>query len=347
MSSKNSLEQWHRQTIPDIFPQTYLDVAKDHGLDVDDLIKRSKIDIDKLNAKQNRLTMYDLEMLAFEIIQRIGVNGLGLDIGWRMPPTAFGTVGYALLCSPTLKDAINVCEKYWLMIGKGMIFNVYDEKKHCVVELSPRKEAPELFHNIMIESALTSFQRGFEILLGDDARGAEIWFPFPEPEYSNKITEVFGESVYFDMPSGQYRVPIELLDHTVAMSNATGFELAIAQCEQELIKLGLNELSLVQQVQALLTLDETGYPDLENVAERLNLTPRTLRRHLSSEGTTYTDILNTCCRRDAIHLLANRGLSIQAIAEMLGYTDPANFTRAFKQWTGISPSHYRKTRLNL
>ena len=87
-----------------------------------------------------------------------------------------------------------------------------------------------------------------------------------------------------------------------------------------------------------------GYPSLEDISQRLNMTTRTLRRKLDEEGTNFKVLLEEAKRRDAIQLLDDRNLEIQRVATLLGYQDPANFTRAFRQWTGQTPSQYRDTR---
>ncbi len=80
------------------------------------------------------------------------------------------------------------------------------------------------------------------------------------------------------------------------------------------------------------------------MARRLGMAPRTLRRHLKQEGTRYSTMLDAARRRDALRLLDNPSLPANRIAELLGYEDPANFTRAFRRWTGQSPSQYRRAR---
>jgi len=93
-----------------------------------------------------------------------------------------------------------------------------------------------------------------------------------------------------------------------------------------------------------LVLGDHGYPSLEAVAERLNMSTRTLRRRLQDQGPGFMDLLHAARRRDALSLLTRPALEVAQIAQMLGYADPANFTRAFRQWTGLTPSAWRTSR---
>ena len=74
----------------------------------------------------------------------------------------------------------------------------------------------------------------------------------------------------------------------------------------------------------------------------LDYTPRTLRRHLAGQHTSFTEILKKWRRNSAITLLRNKDLTVKDISLRLGYTDPSNFERAFKCWTGHTPGSYRE-----
>ena len=76
-------------------------------------------------------------------------------------------------------------------------------------------------------------------------------------------------------------------------------------------------------------------------AARLHITPRTFRRRLQEQGSGYRLLLEEARRRDSCRLLAQPEPDIRRISELLGYADPANFTRAFRQWTGCTPSEWR------
>ena len=82
-------------------------------------------------------------------------------------------------------------------------------------------------------------------------------------------------------------------------------------------------------------------PSLNTVAQHLHLTTATLHRHLNSEGTSFQRILNDVRCDTAIDKLRFQKLSVAEVAEQLGFAEPRSFSRAFKQWTGASPSEYQ------
>lgn len=84
-----------------------------------------------------------------------------------------------------------------------------------------------------------------------------------------------------------------------------------------------------------------GFPDFTHIASQLCVSPQTLRRKLQHEGTSYQQIKDVLRRDLAIDKLVHENLSVAEIGQLLGFVEPASFTRAFKQWTGISPAEYR------
>jgi AraC-like DNA-binding protein len=97
--------------------------------------------------------------------------------------------------------------------------------------------------------------------------------------------------------------------------------------------------SLRQVIEILLT---DGYPQIEAAAETLNLSVRTLQRRLAGEDLTYSRLVEQARFDAATHALKRAGVSVTDIAFDLGYSDPANFGRAFRRWAGISPQMYRR-----
>ena len=87
-------------------------------------------------------------------------------------------------------------------------------------------------------------------------------------------------------------------------------------------------------------------PSLQEAAARFRLSERGLRRQLSASGVTYIELTQQCHRSMAEHLLARRDLSIQQVADRLGFASVASFHRAFRRWTGLTPVTWRDAPLS-
>ena len=86
--------------------------------------------------------------------------------------------------------------------------------------------------------------------------------------------------------------------------------------------------------------DAGGFPTLPDVAAELDVHPRTLRRQLAEEGTSFRALLNETRSTIAVDLLCSVGLTVEEVSKRLGYTDTSTFRHAFKRWYGVSPSAY-------
>ena len=103
--------------------------------------------------------------------------------------------------------------------------------------------------------------------------------------------------------------------------------------------------SLEAQIERVFLKNSHGrptFPKAEALAEQLRISPLTLYRRLLQEGTSYQKIKDNIRREIAIDKLVNKQLSVDEVSELVGFEEPRSFTRAFKQWTGLSPRNYCK-----
>jgi AraC-like DNA-binding protein len=100
--------------------------------------------------------------------------------------------------------------------------------------------------------------------------------------------------------------------------------------------------ALIECIRELLAEQAPLYPGLDRLAAQCCIAPRTLKRRLSSSGLGYQDLLDQLRATHAMRLLAQPELSVERIAEQVGYSSAANFYRAFRRWTGSSPGAFRE-----
>jgi len=99
--------------------------------------------------------------------------------------------------------------------------------------------------------------------------------------------------------------------------------------------------NVVQQVIREVTETLEDSPGIEDIANRLSMSSRTLRRRLAEFDVSYQEILQDVRRQIAIAYLRDTQMTIDDIAARVGFAESANFRQAFKRWTGNPPSHYR------
>jgi AraC-like DNA-binding protein len=120
----------------------------------------------------------------------------------------------------------------------------------------------------------------------------------------------------------------ELARHNEAVLDRTLEQLSVLTWERKVR--GAIELQLPE-----------GEPSAERIAQNLHLSLRSLQRHLADEGCSYDLLLNQCRQNLALQHMLDAGSSLSEIAYLLGFADTSSFSRAFKRWTGMTPSQYR------
>ncbi len=335
---------WWEQFVPVVIPLTYLQIARERQLDLAEVLRVAGLPADFVQ-RPHELALYQVHALVEAMLRLGGDYGLGLDMGWRLPPTAFGSFGQALLCSYCLRDALRLCQRYWHLVAQGTVLDIREIEGYYHAQVAPVAPLPAMQHQILMETTLSSVYRGFQVLAPEVVGRLEISFDYPEPAHGARILQ-FIPSARFSQKQGQLRFPAEILDVLLPMHHPAALAMALQQCERE-HALSHHQLPRVlAAVRSYLLFHGAGYPDMEQVSAALHMSCRSLRRHLRAEGSSFKQLLDEARQRDAMHLLADRRLTLSQIAGLLGYQDPANFTRAFRQWTGMTPQHYRLGQLD-
>jgi AraC-like DNA-binding protein len=117
----------------------------------------------------------------------------------------------------------------------------------------------------------------------------------------------------------------------------------VQTCEQlcrDLLAQRRQRSGLAGRIRQRLLRSDDAFPGLEQIADELGLTSRTLRRRLASEGTTYRHLLDECRELLAEQLLGQLRLSVEEVAARLGYAEASSFIIAFRRWKGVTPRRF-------
>lgn len=151
---------------------------------------------------------------------------------------------------------------------------------------------------------------------------------------------VLAGRLFFDAPMSYLHVPVNALNEVCRFSDPLAYRLAVAELRRTLDEQS-GATSFSKKVRRLL--DEDPDSEVASGSQTNSVSTSTLKRRLAEEGTTFRELRQSCLRESAMMLLITRSMSASQIATELGYGDLANFSHAFKRWTGRSPSEYRRS----
>jgi AraC-like DNA-binding protein len=189
-------------------------------------------------------------------------------------------------------------------------------------------------------------QHYIETLTGEPGSDAEFRLAIPEPENRAEYTDALHGRLSFGATANEVDIPHRWLD-----SPSPYYHLELWRQAQVTLSQALKEQADTEgtpfkhHVTGLLRASEPPLPDLGDVAFKLNVSQRTLNRRLRAENTSFRQLKSQALARWAKQYLRETEHSVEAIAEELGYTDTANFRRAFRKSEGCSPIEYRHRRL--
>lgn len=324
------------------YPRLLMQLVTERGHDAERLLQGIGLSMTQLESEAARVSAVQYAAIALAAMNECADEGLGYALAMRTPPTAYGPLGIAMMSSDTLGEALVLALKYLPLLQAGTPFDIsQDGLFSCVRPYLPVQMLPLPLRRYFAEAQMGGIVRSATRLMGiAHVKECELWFEHPEPPYFSQYASELPTTQH-DAPYTQLRFPLALLQHKLPLADRVACAQALAQCDQEITLLTAGKDNLAARVRELLHVRSGHCPAAEDIATQLNMSVRTFKRRLSEQGTSFRLLLEEAQRLSAIELLRQRHLTLERIAQELGYSDPANFTRAFKRWTGMTPSAFR------
>lgn len=338
-----------KTSIPISYAHLLLEIMAEKGFSAAEILSQSKIPSILLHQLDARITPIQWSKLAWVSLNLSKDSGLGYEYGLKLRLTAHGSMGFALMSSPTLKQAIELTSQFFNMRLKDYRINCYEENHLSIIEfqqthpvVSQYPEQGEKLRRFFYECLMIGIVQTAQTLAEHDFSEVELHVDWPEPPYHQNFLHQL-PIITFNTEQNHIRYPSTILNLPTKMADSMAYQQALAQCEAEQLRFSETIQDIGLKVKTELKLiPQKGYPSLDTVAERLHTSNRTLRRKLDEAGYSYLRILDEVRYEEAKSLLLNSNMEIQEIAIYLGYLQPANFARAFKKWCGISPKKFRE-----
>jgi AraC-like DNA-binding protein len=263
---------------------------------------------------------------------------IAVRVGLGLHPTSYGIAGLALLSSASLRHALQVVAEYGALLCLKVRVNL---------ELSGGEARLVLDNCFALTPGLLQLCLQLEVaklctLLRDlsGCRVSRIELASP-PELRRQLEALLGAPVLCGTDTSYVSFDSAVLDAPLPQADTTTHQGCLRSCD-ELISSLHRCHEIRRRVRGMVLSAGGTVPTLSQVASRLFVSTRTLRRRLEDAQTSYQEIVADTRRDLAVRYLIQTSLSTEAIAEILGYSETANFRQAFKRWTGESPQQYRR-----
>lgn len=323
------------------FVQTLVRAMEQSDIDARQAMLDAGMNPELLQLPQLRVTPEQFSRLILLAWQRMDDEFLGL--GSR--PCRYGVFSLmarqAINCK-SLKSALYHITRFYNLIADALTLSLEVHGEDAYFDM--RLTAPEQdMDHALCELLMMLWHRFPSWLIGQKIQLKEIWFTYPEPEHSSEYRLIYPCLIRYNQPVNRLVLDRKYLQAPVVQTKQT--LLAYLQSSPlNWFKRQAYYPVFTRKVVRCLEKDE-GFVSLnmEQIAAELNVTSRTLRRKLTEEKTSFQQLKDGIRRDAAIHYLSQPGIPVAEISRRLGFSEPAAFTRAFKQWTGVPPAVYRQS----
>lgn len=322
---------------------TVYDALLDRGHSPADILKGVDLRAQDVHSPDARISLSQV-MTAYRNAIRLSNDPLlAFRIGVTVHISIYGMYGYAILCSPDIRTAVDFALRYHVLSTPTAMFDLTEEEGELaawtIEPISHMLDDPALYRFV------TEMQIGVHISLMRDIIGPafvpqEIHLKYAKEAGFSLGSGEAGCKVYHDRQANKIVFPSKWLDAKTTFNNRTTYSHVVNICDKLVADLAL-QTGIAGQIRKILLRDIANPRAFSSIARDLGLNERSLRRTLEQQGSSFREIRDELRVRLALEYLHRTSLTNDDIAIALGFSDGTAFRRAFQRWTGKSPNHVR------
>jgi AraC-like DNA-binding protein len=277
-------------------------------------------------------------------LEMTGDPALGLAVGADYSSNSLGVLGHLIAHAETWGNALRVLCRYFILVSDWQRIELKESSGEASVIVSTEDPDPAIWP-MVVERTFASILSVAKSEVAGPFSLVRAEFDYPAPPHAAAYRKFLGAPCKFG--AKDCRLIFSRSHLELPMRNRHSALHALLAREAETAHKNLVEEKNVITAklwQALPKLLDRGVISVQEAAEALNLSARTLHRRLSLEGATYLELLDKARFERSLRLMTAPDISLEEIALACGFLDNSGFYRGFKRWTGMAPRAYRQSR---
>ncbi len=329
-----------QKSVPSVYARELLKLMLELGVSSEQVLAQTKLSASQLQDPAVSIS-FEEQLQIFSNAQNLTpVPDLGRLLGQRHHINHYGLYGYAIQTCATFDQALRVACQYMRMTGVifDLELNIDEDNYHILLKNNLSYMA---VHRLFVEELIFSVHTTLNQILQTKINFKQVSFDYLDNKASDHYSELLNCPIYFDKPYTEIVIDRKMGNIPLKFWDPQTSALCAQQCEKILQRLDNGEKSS-DKVREILVQLPCNKRKAEDVAERMHLSTRHLRRKLSDESTTFQKVLDEVRCELAKDYLNNTNLPLDEITQLLGYSETSNFRRAFLKWMKESPTQYRE-----
>ncbi|MEH6344278.1 MAG: AraC family transcriptional regulator ligand-binding domain-containing protein [Bermanella sp.] len=319
-------------------------IIESYGGNSQAIFTSAGVSLDDLRRNNARIANPKLNEIWLKAQALIKDPYISLRLAKTIKPSVLDTLGISLSVSQHVYDALKRLERFAKYINSGREVIIKGCEEEVVVQVQRSPEDVCEISGVNIETLMSSMFYLLRSMAGDRFKVKGVYFQHEFFHDKKPFEDFFKCAVYFSSEFDQIVFEKQGLYDEVDFSNSVLTSTLDHWIEEYLSKFNVELISY--KIQDYL-LKHLAFNDIDqtNVADYLKISPRILRRKLTEEGVSYTELLDACRQKLAFNLISDSSISLSRLSSVLGFCDQSNFSRAFKRWSGSTPLQYRNNKL--
>ena len=324
----------HRHRNLNLLVEKLLDISRESGFSIDDIVKHAKIDLSQ------PIQEVEIPGIVDCIYNYTKDEALMIKLGQRLDLTFFGSFGFALMSCSDFAAVIKLINRYQLLLGSGINFNILSDLHNSNYSL---RISINILNNLqkrlITELIISQSIYLIKIITNNDKLNIRVTFQHEGVNNKELYESILKCDVEFNQLHNDLTIP-DLSKVRPISANSAVHIIYEEQCEKLLRDLNRTE-NFSAAVRRILLHARDDLPDIKEVAFKLHTSESTLRRRLKDESSSYRIICDEVRDVLAKKYLTTTNLTITDIAMLLNYSEAASFRRAFIRWNKVTPNDYR------
>jgi AraC-like DNA-binding protein len=335
--------RWDQKIYPPLKIAAVVDALAAEGVPLRDALQRTQISEAQLRSPYTLVSVNQVIEAYRNALRLTKTPDFAYQTGLKTHVAAYGMYGFAILSSKNFRETMQFVVKYH-HLATPLVRIRFEESAKCAawcIDPIPHPAIDRCLYRFIIE-----MQLGVHISLHRDVMGptfgpSELRMTYGAFEDNESLAIVRGCPCLFDQLENRLLFDSSWLNGVPACGNDITFACILRVCE-ELKNEMAQRVGVAGQVHQSLIETIGRDADINEIANQLGMSARTLRRKLQEQGTSFYELLSELKSHVAIKYLRDTQMTVEDIANALKFSDSANFRRAFRRWTRTSPQAFRR-----